>query len=160
MATLKKAFQTYQEALGYAQKLGNQQREIVMLILMASCLMDLDDPQADAYFIQAHALAKQLQDDKALSQVLEHRACLAGKNGDFVKAESYLQESLCVLERLALNQTTSEAELKRLQFFTLLNLGEAQKGLNAMQASLESRYQALELAQQQNNQIWMAYAFS
>lgn len=152
------ALGAFEEALGLARSWGNPHREIVMLTLVATTRAQQGSGDAHELFRRAEELAKHHQDDRALCQVYEHMASFAGRTGDFVRARDLLHQALETLERLAARRVVAEAELARLRFFTLLNLGEAHKCLGEARTALEYRQEALDLACRHDNQIWRAYA--
>lgn len=154
----KAALKAFQEALVLAQELKNTPREIVMLTLIGTTKSQQDMQAGEDYLHKAQALAKAQQDDKALCQVLEHLGCLAGGQADFETSLAYFQEALEAIERLALTSIPKN-ELTRLRFFTLLNLGETERGLNAFEKALGKFNQAKQLAQKHHNQLWLAYSF-
>lgn len=154
----KAALEAFQEAFQLAKKCGDHGREITMLILIGTTLSQQGHREAESYLRQALKRAKDYQDDLSLCHTLINLGCLKIYDKQYLEACQFFQETIAKLGNLATSSTAKKSEVERISFFTYLNLGEAERKLNKISASLNHRHKALSLAKQSKNEIWMAYA--
>jgi tetratricopeptide (TPR) repeat protein len=143
---LTHAFIAYQEAVRYAP---NPNRKATLLsVIGAMCFPDSPDT-ADRYFDEAYQIAKQNQDDLALSVILEHRGHQAINRKDQETARRFFAEALEVAERLQNSERL---------FFALLNLGARESQLGLLKEALSNHQRAFAIARQSGNQLWIGAA--
>jgi tetratricopeptide (TPR) repeat protein len=104
---------------------------------------------AASYLEEAYQIAKSNQDDLALSIVLEHQGHQAKSQNNHENALRHFKEALAVAERLP--------NIDR-QFFALLNVGALEYELGQVNEALVSHKLAYQLAQQNDNILWIANA--
>ncbi len=147
----------YQKALTTARDMGDKGREAICLGILGlvKCLQNkLED--SDVYVEQAYQTAK--ASDKYLNIVLGQMSYIASSKGDWGKANTLLRESLELMDKLG-RAATPPKHLMRERFFALRNLGETEYQLRNFAEGLTILEQALSLAEQEGNQIWMAEAY-
>ncbi len=86
-----------------------------------------DQIEARKYFDQGYQLARAMADDSLLSFVLEYESYAAAYNEDFETARRVAAEQVAINERLL--QSHPEPDVLEALFFSLLNLGSAQRHL-------------------------------
>ncbi len=148
----------YQKALTTACDMGDKGREAISLGVtgLVKCLQNkLAD--SDVYIEQAYQAAKLSGNDGYLNMVLGQMSYIASYQGDWEKANKILQESLDLIDKLS-GVATPPKRLVRERFFALLNLGGTERHLGNFAEGLATLEQALSLAKQEGNQLWMAYA--
>jgi DNA-binding SARP family transcriptional activator len=156
----EQALKIYQEATAIAHELGNKGREALLLGVMGQVKanqQELED--AAIYADQAYQLAKEYGDDYILSDVLGQVSYIAGLRGEVQRANQLLRESLNLLDKLEKNGRIAAAELVQDKFYLLLNLGESEYQLNNFDEAFSLRQQALRIAKDEANQLWMALAY-
>ena len=150
----------YQEAAQLARELENKGREAIFLGLIGQVKAQqqhLED--AAIYAEQAYQLAKESGDDYVLNDVLGQISYVAHFRGETEKSKKLFRESLELLGTLEANQKIGRLEAARDKFYTLFNLSETEYKLGNYTEALAIRERALNLAKEQNNQIWMAHAY-
>ncbi|NDJ85702.1 MAG: protein kinase [Chloroflexi bacterium] len=143
---LKGALDAYQAALKLAP---NPSREAMLTSTIGITLFRTGQDGSDDYLQRAYDIAKQHQDDVALSFVLGHRGTHAGLQGNHTAALTYLTEAVEVAERL---------DSPSRYFTSLLNLGSTQESMGQLDAALATHQRAKKLAEEQGNHLWVAYA--
>lgn len=149
------AFENYEYAKNLAMSWGNKSREAISLGLMAFARFHQGQSDVEYFSDSAYAIAKSTGDDECLVQVLGQLAYIAGQKDEPLKANLILRESLEVLNRPT---TLDNLETNKKRFFNLLNLGETEYHLGRFDDGVSVRKQALELAKEQKNEVWMGYA--
>jgi DNA-binding SARP family transcriptional activator/tetratricopeptide (TPR) repeat protein len=153
------AFEHYQYAKNLAVKCGNQIKEAILLGLMAASRYKQGESDDGQFSNQAYALAKSSGDDECLVQVLGQLSYIAGEEKKWEQANAFLKESRDILNKLSITTaTTNILEINKKYFFTLLNLGETEYKLGNFGVGLSVRQDALGLAKEQKNEVWMGYA--
>jgi tetratricopeptide (TPR) repeat protein len=157
---LDKALEAYQEALGLAQRLGNRHREAIMLSLMGVVHFQKheDASKAYTYLEKARYLAGICGEDLTINRVLQNMSFVAGATGDHEKALTFCLEAVEAAYSFKSNSLVQKVEVDHNLFFSLLNLGVAERHLDQLESSLKTYMRALAVAQEHNNQVWMAYA--
>ena len=158
LGDLDKALEMYEKALSLARGLGNHHREAILLSIIGGTRFQQNDELANDYLLEAYYLAKEKNDDLALSQILEHRAFVSGSEQDWLLTQQLYNESIETAERLRRNSFIDQTKVDQRMFFALLNLGEAKRMLGEFEESVCLRKSALQIAKERNNQIWMAFA--
>jgi serine/threonine protein kinase/tetratricopeptide (TPR) repeat protein len=143
---LAQAFTIYTEALELAP---NSTRKAILMSVIGTVRFRQGQDDAASYLEQAYQIAKSNQDDLALSIVLEHQGHQAKSQNNHETALRYFKEALVVAERLS--------NIDR-QFFALLNVGALEYELNQVNEALVSHKMAYQLAQQNDNLLWIANA--
>ncbi len=147
----------YSHARDLAVQVNNQVREAVALGLVAISKTRQGEPSDDVAD-EAYKIAKATGDDECLAQVLGQLGYIALFKTDWKRANSYLKESLEVLERFTPNAaSTSSVENER--FFTLLNLAETEYRLGDFAKGKLIFEQASDLAKKLSNEIWLGYTY-
>jgi DNA-binding SARP family transcriptional activator len=152
------AFKNYDCAKNLAVTWGNKAREAISLGLMAFARFHQGESDVEYFSSQAYEIAKSSNNDECLAQVLGQLAYMAGLKGDNKTASYALSESLEVLDKLSKGREVKEIKIDQTRFFALLNLGELECTLGRFNKGLLVRNQALELAIEQKNEVWMGYA--
>lgn len=155
-ANYDRAFVAYDKALDLARTLNDSHREAISLSLLAIVLFE-QGKDSDEYFDQAYNLAKITNDTLALSNILQHRGYVAGHKENWLASRNYSYEAI-EIARQAKQDGNHSADINHRLFFSLLNLGEAARKLDDFKEALAARQQALNIAKEVNNQLWMAYA--
>ena len=146
---LDQALDAYQEAARLSVLMNDHRRQALLLSAIGTVRARQGAEDAGTYLTAAYRLAKNHNDDVALSQVLEHMGYQAAVKADHTEAQRYYGESLQVAERLQ--------NPERL-FFALTNLGAAEQGLGDFQAALGLNQRAYDIACGSGEMLWMAYA--
>ncbi len=152
------AAEAYGDALDLARAGGDEHREIVMMTLLGTTLSQRGSGDTERWLDEAERLARARGDDRALCQVLEHRGCLAVREGRFDDAMPWFRSGREAVQRLERSVSVDDAEVARLSFFLLLNEGEAERGAGHLDRALDRRREALVLAEGLGNPLWTAYA--
>jgi serine/threonine protein kinase len=143
---LAQAFIIYKQALELAPNLS---RKAILMSVIGTVRFRQGQDDAASYLEQAYQIAKSNQDDLALSIVLEHQGHQAKSQNNHESALRYFKEALAVAERLP--------NIDR-QFFALLNVGALEYELGHVNEALVSHKLAYQLAQQNDNILWIANA--
>jgi DNA-binding SARP family transcriptional activator len=151
------ALENYEYAQNLAAKWGNKPREAISLGLMAFARFHQGKSDEEDFSSRAYDFAKLTDDDECLVQVLGQLAYIAINKGNLEKANKILRESIEVSNKLLLTQS-SHTQINKIHFFNLLNLGETEYRLGRFDDGVLVRKQALELATDQKNEVWMGYA--
>jgi predicted ATPase len=155
---LDQALETYQAALAIAERLDDPHHQVVLLSVIGMLRFEQGAADAEAHLSRAFDLAKAHGDTLGLNHVLQHQAFLAGGNDDWAKARTLLAAGLDALERGPGSNPAGSTEAAYHWFMTLLNLGEAERKLGRLAASLELRRTALAMAEANDNELWKATA--
>lgn len=159
LGNLGRAFEAFSEALALARELKDTHREIIMLSLLGVVRFEENAEDADEFLERAYQLAKTTKDNLALSRVLQNRSYLAYLKGDAGEMHRLTREAVDVARRLKNTPSVTQSEVDHTLFFTILNMGEAELLMGNFEDALACRLEALEIAQEHDNKIWMAYAF-
>jgi tetratricopeptide (TPR) repeat protein len=143
---LAQAFTTYKQAFELAP---NPNRKAILMSVIGTVRFRQGQDDSASYLEQAYQIAKSNQDDLALSIVLEHQGHQAKSQHNHEGALRYFKEALAVAERLP--------NIDR-QFFALLNVGALEYELGQANEALASHKLAYQLAQQNDNILWIANA--
>jgi tetratricopeptide (TPR) repeat protein len=143
---LAQAFTIYTEALELAP---NPTRKAILMSVIGTVRFRQGQDDAASYLEQAYQIAKANQDDLALSIVLEHQGHQAKSQKNHETALRYFKEALAVAERLSNPDR---------QFFALLNVGALEYELGQVNDALVSHKMAYQVAQQNDNILWIANA--
>jgi DNA-binding SARP family transcriptional activator/predicted transcriptional regulator len=148
----------YQKALTTAREIGDKGREAVLLgIIGQVAYLQNKLADSDMYIEQAYQVAKSSDNDYCLNIVLGQMSYVAMTKGNMEEARKLLRQSLELMDKLD-RATTKIKRMVRERFFALLNLGQAERHLSNSAESLATLEQALSFAEQEGNQLWMAYA--
>jgi tetratricopeptide (TPR) repeat protein len=149
----------FERAYTLAKNHGPHSRQAVYQCLMAIGLLKLAQPQAGEIFEAAYGLIYKLEAtlDKAI--VLANYGYFHAMQGNFLKAQDLFVESLNLSSSLNAQTQYERTESFRLQFFALNNLAQCLHETKAFEASIAKRNEALELAKQCANGLWVADAF-
>ncbi len=153
------ALKSYQEALQLAQQISNQHREAILLSLIGITRFHQQADDANYYLENAYQLAKTHDDGLAICHILQNKGHLASFSNDWQAVRQYSHEAVKVAQKLQINSTVTISALSSKLFFALLNLGEAEHRLGNFDKALTIHLQALEIAQERDNQLWMAYTW-
>jgi tetratricopeptide (TPR) repeat protein len=140
------ALKFYQEALAIAP---NPTREAILVSVIGTVRAQQKADDANGYFERAYELANRGGDDLALSVVLEHRGHQSAEKGEPEAALRFFMEALEVAERLGSPDR---------RFFALLNLGSIEYDLKLYAEALAHHERARKIAQDEENQLWLANA--
>ncbi len=154
-----KALASYRKALDLAQRINNKARKATLYSLIAITRFEQNHEDFNCYFDKAYAIASSEKDDFLLSNILQHRGYVAGHQGNWELTQELSKEAIEVVNRLALQHPNESSDINYRLFFSLLNLGEAERKLGNFDQALIVRTQALNLALNEQNQLWAAYAF-
>lgn len=160
----ERALSSYEGALELAREVGDGHREAITLSLIGVVRFELGVAEADAFLADASRLAREREDDLALSHVLQNLSYVAGQRQDFETARRLCLEAVEVAERLVAGSARVEpasdrqAEVAHKLFFSLLNLGVAERRLGHSAAAAAAYRRALDLAERSTNYVWAAYA--
>lgn len=72
--------------------------------------------------------------------------------------ERFSQETVELVTKLSQEPGTDQTEANHTLFAALLNLGEAKRKLGHFEEAVAIRFQALDVATSQDNQLWRAHA--
>ena len=158
LGDLYSALKAYENALALARETGDKGREAVYLSLIGITQFQRKENEADDYLRASYELARSIDESFDVCTVLGHNGYIAGLKGDYTAAISFFQESIEAVGILTKNDNFNKAEVEREKFFSLNNLGQALHYLEHFDEALERRFEALNLAREQDNQIWMADA--
>lgn len=153
-----RAYDIYLEAADLARRGGNKGRQAVLLSMSGVMKARQSDPEASEVIEEALALAEAAEDGLSLATVLEHRAFVAGSAGEYEMARELYRRSLVTTQNLVESQAAEPFELNRRKFFALLNLGEIWVKLGRFDEALATRKEALQIAADGGNAIWMGHA--
>ena len=153
---LDAALNNYQEALDLARVIGDSHREAISMSMVGITHFQSDMPNAEEYLQEAYDLAKSNRDDFALDQILQYRKFVAERKENFEQAYKFCLEAVEVTERILSQTTTDYVTVKQGLFSALLNLGQAEEKLGRLDDALATRQKALQLAQLQNDDSWVA----
>jgi len=151
LGDLDSAYNAYQEALELARVLRNPQREAILLTVIGKVRFLQNAPDADDYYEEAEQIARNSQDDFALSFVLHHRGyqLLNKPDPDYERGWKLSDEAAAIAARL---------ELPDVHFHSLINRGAAEFELGRINEALKTHQEAHSLADAQHNLPWLAYA--
>ncbi len=155
---LDAALNNYQDALNLARVIGDSHREAISMSMVGITHFQSDMPDAEEYLQEAYDLAKSNKDDFALDQILQYRKFVAERKENFEQAYKFCLEAVEVTERILSQTTTDYAKVKQGLFFALLNLGQAEEKLGRFDDALATRQKALQLAELQGDEGWVARA--
>ena len=145
-----KALTCYETALTLARELHLTDREVILLGIMGTVLAEMQQSdQAHTVLAEAYQMADQLDDDYLRGFVVEKQAYHAQLKGDYELTRQFSTQQVQIAERI--NDSTT-------QVFALLNLGTAEKDLGNLEDALAHHHDMLALAQNAQNQIWIAHA--
>jgi DNA-binding SARP family transcriptional activator/energy-coupling factor transporter ATP-binding protein EcfA2 len=153
-----RALAAFQEALELARQLGNHHRAAIMLSLIGVVRFQQGASDVDEYLEEAYQLAKKHQDDLALSHVLQNKSYVFCRRKDYSRTKELCTESVKVAHRLRSNASVNQSQVDQELFFSLFNLGIAERELGHLAEALDTYRQALEIAKARNNELWTAYA--
>ncbi len=145
------ALNAYEEALELARTLGNPHREAILLTVVGKMHFQQSKSDADDYYEQAEAIARNENDDFALSFVLHHRGYqfINKPEPDYERGRELSDEAARIAAKL------DQADI---QFWSLINRGSAEHELGQLDMALATHREAFELAGHQHNYDWMAGA--
>jgi predicted ATPase len=154
------AHTAYNTALQIARASKDLYSEAVLLSLLGVTKFLLNEIGYEVYLKEAEDVAARSCDSLALSHILQNCSHIAYINNSWEEMESLCKKSLEVLDGISVqsNHILLHSTIRENTFYSLLNLGEAEKKLGKTSASLNSRTQALLLAIEAGNQIWQGYA--
>jgi tetratricopeptide (TPR) repeat protein len=155
---LDKALEAFREALEISQVLNNREREAVLLATIGITLFDQTPSDTDSYLSQAYKIAESEQLHIVISQILLHQGFVAGHRQNWEETKRLSEESIRIVHVLKTNPSVSIDEINTNFFFSLLNLGEAERMLGNFDVALSARQEAIQLAKEQDKKLWMAYA--
>jgi DNA-binding SARP family transcriptional activator len=155
---LDKALEAFGEALGLARALKNAEREAILLGVIGIVRFNKGEKEAKSYLDAAHHIAEAHQLDEVLCQILLHKGYIACYYKKWNATQKLSRESIQIAQILKDNPVANQFEVITHLFFSLLNLGEAEKMLGNFVEALKVRQEALQLAQMQRNLRWIAYA--
>lgn len=158
MGDLERALDMYQEALKLVQTVGDRHREAILLSLIGGTHFQQHKDDSDEILRHAYKLAKTHNDDLALSHILQIMSYISGEKEEYEKAHQLCTESIEVTKRLRIKGLIGQADANYNLFFTLFNLGVAEHKLKCYRKALHNYNLALSIAQEENNQLWKAYA--
>jgi DNA-binding SARP family transcriptional activator len=151
-----KALEVYKEALTLAKHLQDEQSEVTLLGAIGITLFHQNPSKTDyaSYLERAYELAKSKRDNVLLSHITHYKGFIALHLEKWEEANLWSREAL----RLAKELNQKEPEAATNLFFSLLNIGEAEKKLGHLELGRKAREEALQLAREQQNVLWEAYA--
>lgn len=152
------ALNCYLKSLELAKHLDNTNRMVILLSTIGAMKFHLKSQDFNSFFIKAHSLAVKTHDELALSLVLQQQGYVAALEENWTTTKELCEKAITVCSRLRLEQGQKSSELSERLFYSMLNLGEAERKLGDFDASLESRQAALKLAKEENNYLWVAYS--
>ena len=152
------ALKLYEEALELAKKLKDVGREAVYLSLIGAARFQQGEDDSNEYLQQAYDLAKRGGPSFDLCTVLDHNGYIFGLKGDCEVARELFEESLATIETLYEKRAVEDFEYARKKFYSLNNLGQAFYDLKHFSQARDNQQQALKIAREQNNQLWIADA--
>ncbi len=153
------AFEYYQEALQLAQQLGDHHREAILLSMIGITRFHQKHDDSSLYLKDAYQLAKSYNDNLAVCHVLQHQSHLAYFTSNWQEMLELTSKAVRIAKELSKDPSIKSAEITKRLFFALLNLGEAEYKTGNFDKALTTRHQALELSKEQDNHLWMAYAW-
>ncbi|MDZ4766845.1 MAG: NB-ARC domain-containing protein [Chloroflexota bacterium] len=145
------AFAAYEDALEWAGKMGDSNREARILSALGTTRFRQGAADADEFYEKATALAEARSDDDALAVVLNHRSFYEGQKlpPDFERARRFSDQAVQLAIRLTLHE---------FHFSSLLNRASAERELGQLQTALATDREAYQLADNHKNHLWMADA--
>ncbi len=158
LGDFKRALEFYELALELARATKNTSREAILLALIGMTRFEGGLGKEDDYFDKAYDLADGLNDDLALSHVLQNMGYIAGVKGNYAQAKPLCVKAVEVAERLQGSASIAKARAEHYLFYSLLNLGDAIGKLGDFENALVKLQEAFELAKKSDNQLWEAYA--
>lgn len=158
-ANYASAMIAYKKALALARLANNQHLEATALTLIGIVEFHRNTGEENSYFESAARLAQVNGDLLALSLVLQHQGFVAGHYSQWDKTRDLCSRAIEVSIKIRERDTKNYLKATERLFFSLLNLGEAERKLGNFDKALNSRQEALSLAQNEDNRIWQAYAF-
>ena len=153
------AFEYYREALQLAQQLKDHHREAILLSMIGITRFHQKHDDFRFYLKDAYQLAQSYNDNLAVCHVLQHQSHLAYFTSNWQEMLELTSKAVRIAKELSKNPNIKSAEVTKRLFFALLNLGEAEYKIGNFDKALTTRHQALELAKEQDNHLWMAYAW-
>lgn len=150
---LDKALEAYQAALGLARKMGNSQREAILLTVIGTVRFRQKADDADEYHQQAEALAREHDYTAVLAQIVHNRGAQAvhpsNPEPDYELARKLSDEAAGIAHEMGMVDV---------YFFSLLNRGAAEHNLEQYEDSFKSHQAAYDFAKSQQNILWMGEA--
>jgi tetratricopeptide (TPR) repeat protein len=145
------ALNAYEEALDLARKLDNPRREAILLTVIGKMHLQQNRDDADDYYAQAEAIVRDLDDEFALSFVLQHRGYqfINRLDPDYERGRELSDEAARIAAKL------NEPDL---QFWSLINRGSSEHELGQLDVALATHREAYDLACRENNHDWKAGA--
>ena len=145
------ALSAYEEALELARQLNNPRREAILLTVIGKMHFQQKRDDADDYYAQAEAIARNLDDEFALSFVLHHRGYqfINRLEPDYERGRELSDEAARIADKL---------DVRDIYFFSLINRGSSEHELGHLETALATHQKAYELACRENNHDWMAGA--
>jgi tetratricopeptide (TPR) repeat protein len=154
---LDRALEAFEEALEFARRREDHHRETIMLSLIGIVRFEQKAKDADRYLEKAYKLSKAHNDDFGLNSVLQNMSYVAGSRKDYTKARELSLESIEVSRRLASLSLAEKSEVDYILFFSMLNLLVAEHRLERLEEALVACENALNLAKERNNELWIGY---
>lgn len=149
---LARATNAYERALELVRLAKNPAREVTMLSLLGTVGAFIGHPHAHTFLEAAYTLAASMDDRLALCHVLQNRSCVEHLHEDWEAMHDSAQEAV-TLARQASYCVAQQESL----FFGLLNWGEAYYRLNNFEAARELYSEALGVAQELGNELWLGH---
>jgi tetratricopeptide (TPR) repeat protein len=157
-ANYDKAFEAYERALSLARIIKNKHLEAISLTLIGIVEFQRQSNEELKYFELAEEIAQGANDHLALSLILQHKGFISGHSNDWNATQTLSLKAIEIAHHIRANDQLHYAQATERLFFALLNLGEAQRRLGNFSEALITRTSALRLAEDENKQIWIAYA--
>ena len=152
-----RALKEYRAAAEMANSTGNLGREAVFISLCSLMQHALGEDVAWDELDRALSLAQIADDGPTLALVLEHRGYVLVQTERHDEALECYRASLRTIEASASDSPVDSYDVARLRFFATLNIGGLEHLLGRFEDSLNSRREALRVAEQRGNSIWKAH---
>lgn len=152
------AYPYFEQALALATQTKQLSRQAVYQSLLGIILLRRNDKSTKTVFEASYKLAQNSQTlDSCI--VFANNGYFYAMQGDFKKAQDLFTQSLAISSSLSATSKQEEAEIARQSFFALNNLAQCLHELNAYADAISKRNDALNIAKQHENPLWMADAF-
>jgi tetratricopeptide (TPR) repeat protein len=148
---LDKALEAYLKSLELARKMGNPQREAILLTVIGTVRYRQNADDADEYHQQAEAIARQNDDAYGLAQVLHNRGAQAVHEAN---PEPDYALGIKLSDEAA--QIAKEHGIDHLYFYSMLNRGAGEHESSLLSDAAKSHQLAYDFAEQKANHFWMA----
>lgn len=147
---LDATLERFNESLSLAQSLHLSHREVILLCVMSKVYSDQRCfEEAENCLFEAQSIANALKDDRLIARVLENQGYYyAEARHDYRMARQVFSEQVEVSQHIGDPDGL---------FFALKNLGAAEKYLREFSSALSTLQQALTLARQVDNRLWVAH---